>query len=36
MHFLQGLAPLNAINDCNVSKYTEAMTYNAAVDVKMK
>jgi hypothetical protein len=35
-HFLQGLAPLNAIGDRNVSKYTEAMTYNAAVDTKMK
>jgi hypothetical protein len=35
-HFLQGLAPLNAIGDRNVSKYTEAMTYNTAVDTKMK
>jgi hypothetical protein len=35
-HFLQGLAPLNAIGDRNMSKYTEAMTYNAAVDTKMK
>ena len=36
MHFLQGLAPLNSIGDRNLSKYTEAMTYNAAVDTKMK
>jgi hypothetical protein len=36
MHFLQGLAPLNAIGNRNVSKYTEAMTYNAAMDMKMK
>ncbi len=35
-HFLQGLAPLNAIDDRNVSKYTKAMTYNAAMDTKMK
>jgi hypothetical protein len=35
-HFLQGLVPLNAIGDCNMSKYTKAMTYNAAVYMKMK
>jgi hypothetical protein len=36
MHFLQGLTPLIAIRDRNVSKYTKAMTYNAAMDTKMK
>jgi hypothetical protein len=35
-HFLQGLAPLNAIGNHNVSKYTKAMTHDAAVDTKMK
>jgi hypothetical protein len=35
-HFLQGLAPLNAIGNRNVKKYSEAMTHNAAVDTKMK
>ena len=35
-HFLQGLAPLNAIGNHNVSKYTKAMTYNTATDTKMK
>jgi hypothetical protein len=34
-HFLQGLAPLNAIGNRNVTKYTKAMTRNAAVDSKM-
>ncbi len=34
--FLQGLAPLNAIGDQNVTKFLEAMTHNAAVDTKMK
>ncbi len=36
MHFLQGLAPANAIGDCNTKKFTEAMTHDAAVDTKMK
>ncbi len=36
MHFLQGLALLNAIDGCNVKKYSEAMTHDAAVDTKMK
>jgi hypothetical protein len=35
-NFLQGLAPLNTIGDRNVSKYTKAMTNDAAVDTKMK
>jgi hypothetical protein len=35
-HFLQGLAPLNAIGDRNVNKYSEAMTHDAAMDTKMK
>ena len=35
-HFLQGLAPLNAIGDRNARKFTKAMTHDAAVDTKMK
>jgi hypothetical protein len=36
MHFLQGLMPLNAIGDRNMTRYSEAMTHNAAMDSKMK
>jgi hypothetical protein len=36
MHFLQGLVPLNAIGNHNMTRYSEAMTHNAAVDSKMK
>jgi hypothetical protein len=36
IHFLQGLAPLNAISNRNVKKYSEAMTHDAAMDTKMK
>ncbi len=36
MHFLQGLAPLNAIGNRNVKKYLEAMTHDATVDTKIK
>ncbi len=35
-HFLQGLALLNAIGNCNVKKYSKPMTLDAAVDTKMK
>jgi hypothetical protein len=34
--FLQGLAPLNAIGNQNVTKILEAMTHDTAVDTKMK
>jgi hypothetical protein len=36
MHVLQGLVPLNKIGDQNVTKFSEAMTHNAAVETKMK
>jgi hypothetical protein len=36
MHFLQALAPLNAIGNQNMTKFLEAMTHDAAVDTKMK
>ena len=35
-HFLQVLAPANAIGDRYTKKFTKAMTHNAAVDTKMK
>jgi hypothetical protein len=35
-HFLQGLAAANAIGDRNVTKFTAAMTHDAAIDTKMK
>ncbi len=35
-HFLHNIAPLNAIGDRNMKKYTEAMTHDAAVYTKMK
>ncbi len=35
-HFLQGLAPLNAIGNRNVTKFLEEMTHGATVDTKMK
>ncbi len=36
MHFLQGLAPLNAIGNRNVKKYSEAMSHDTAMHTKMK
>ncbi len=35
-YFLQGLAPVNTIGDCNTKKFTKALTHDAAVDTKMK
>ncbi len=35
-HFLQGLAPLNAIGNRNARKFTKATTHDATVDTKMK
>ncbi len=35
-HFLKGLAPLNTIGDHNMTRYSEAMTHNAAMDSKIK
>ncbi len=35
-HFLQGLAPLNAIGNRNARKFTKATTQDATVDTKMK
>ena len=36
MHFLQGLAPANAIGNRNTKKFTKAMIHDAAVDTEMK
>jgi hypothetical protein len=36
MRFLQDLALLNAIGNRNMTRYSEAMTHNAAMDSKMK